>query len=704
MPTGGSPSAGYPKLATFMASEGRYTMFRQFQELACQDLLHRQSELVHLENELRRIIMYDYESGRKDEEKLYCLDWRKLSTSAQRSQSKQWSKLLEIRDRLHQYYKTFLQYKQIFAEPHPELSDISLLREWIEKPSLGGGCGFFGLDLGTESPTVYDDQYKNDLMRVVGTRGEDDPFTKLITGRLFYIFDNILQFFKQTKPQDVEVQTSPSSSNDALVHYSDERILWVAELLGTVLAPLGPMSCIVILYFIQDLSTRLGVVCAFTVIFSAILRFATRARRAEVFAITAAIHKDSRKLNLDTNFRQWINVLSQYWGDSARADDVKDDANGNKLYAFTIEVEPISLLHAQQPVTAIALYHSGTKHDWVSKRYLEEKLNIKRYTSSCDVEDGETSRALGMVNLRWTCSSLSPEVQQTRFYIAPKADIDILFGQEHKQSQEEESSNVRHFTNKPSTTGNFDGLHCRSPLQTPSQLSFKAGIARGILIQVDQHPLEAVEIAPQPSLLDLQNELDKSLNEKSSTNTSRFSFDKHTFNTEDHMQTDRHLVSPSGHRRQKSDQSSSLGSGQQSRRPSDCDSVTGTATTASSIADMSEIPKEELLSSLTGGEHEVLAEHLIGSNRMAQCLTNETKYYHYHASKSGSNDTNCCSPRYIGESITLDLKILMQKELCSPSEEPVMNRQDICINPVDISAAKMLKEERKLSCSGESRS
>jgi hypothetical protein len=99
--------------------------------------------------------------------------------------------------------KTFLQYKQIFAEPHPELSDISLLREWIEKPSLGGGCGFFGLDLGTESPTVYDDQYKNDLMRVVGTRGEDDPFTKLITGRLFYIFDNILQFFKVSRIYDV---------------------------------------------------------------------------------------------------------------------------------------------------------------------------------------------------------------------------------------------------------------------------------------------------------------------------------------------------------------------------------------------------------------------------------------------------------------------------------------------------------------------
>jgi hypothetical protein len=98
---------GYPKLATFMAEEG-YAIYRQFQNLACQDLLYRQSELVHLEKELQIIAKHDREAGRDSDEKLYDLDWRKLSTSASRgSPSKQWTKVLEVRQKLQDYCKLF---------------------------------------------------------------------------------------------------------------------------------------------------------------------------------------------------------------------------------------------------------------------------------------------------------------------------------------------------------------------------------------------------------------------------------------------------------------------------------------------------------------------------------------------------------------------------------------------------------------------
>jgi len=82
----------------------RYAIYRQFEELACQDLLYRQSELVHLEKELHDIAKRDRDTGREEEEKLYSVDWRKLSTSAQRgSQSNQWAKALEIREKLRDY-------------------------------------------------------------------------------------------------------------------------------------------------------------------------------------------------------------------------------------------------------------------------------------------------------------------------------------------------------------------------------------------------------------------------------------------------------------------------------------------------------------------------------------------------------------------------------------------------------------------------
>jgi hypothetical protein len=100
--------SGYPKLASFMVKEG-YAIYRQFQELACQDLLYRQSELVHLERELQIIAKHDREAGRDTEEKHYSLDWRKLSTSATRnSPSKQWMKALEVREKLQEYCEFYL--------------------------------------------------------------------------------------------------------------------------------------------------------------------------------------------------------------------------------------------------------------------------------------------------------------------------------------------------------------------------------------------------------------------------------------------------------------------------------------------------------------------------------------------------------------------------------------------------------------------
>jgi hypothetical protein len=101
MSTGLSP--GYAELASFMVDE-RYSMYRRFQKLASQDLLYRQSELVHLESDLKLIREHDDEVGKDDEEKLYSYDWRMLSTSRDRgSSSRQWEVVLEIRGKLRDY-------------------------------------------------------------------------------------------------------------------------------------------------------------------------------------------------------------------------------------------------------------------------------------------------------------------------------------------------------------------------------------------------------------------------------------------------------------------------------------------------------------------------------------------------------------------------------------------------------------------------
>jgi hypothetical protein len=48
------------------------------------------------------------------------------------------------------------------------------------------------------------------------------------------------------------------------------------------------MVSIIVLYVVNNTSVRLGLVCAFTLIFSLVLALATEARRIEIFAATAA--------------------------------------------------------------------------------------------------------------------------------------------------------------------------------------------------------------------------------------------------------------------------------------------------------------------------------------------------------------------------------------------------------------------------------
>jgi hypothetical protein len=97
-----------------------------------------------------------------------------------------------------------------------------------------------------------------------------------------------IEYIQSSRVGDVETQASDGALSTNLVHYSDQHIMWAIDFFGTLLATLAPMSSIVTLYWIQDMSIRLGVVCVFTFVFAAIVKLATQARRVEVFAITAA--------------------------------------------------------------------------------------------------------------------------------------------------------------------------------------------------------------------------------------------------------------------------------------------------------------------------------------------------------------------------------------------------------------------------------
>lgn len=203
---------GYDKLARFMVNE-HYTIFRQFKSSASRDLLFLQAELAHLEEEF--VALLERNKTIEGEQELHDRNWYLLSTAKNRGcGGEQWEKALEIRAKLREYcpkqsrYRSdptvanvladdFLsRYSEIASKPQARNRDLTMLREWINRPDLGGGIAFSGNDLNLGGGSVYDDRYSDDLMNLTGCVGENDPFTRLLAGSVFHKFEKVWRYFK----------------------------------------------------------------------------------------------------------------------------------------------------------------------------------------------------------------------------------------------------------------------------------------------------------------------------------------------------------------------------------------------------------------------------------------------------------------------------------------------------------------------------
>jgi hypothetical protein len=86
----------------------------------------------------------------------------------------------------------------------PKQSERKLLHEWIQRPSLGGACGFIGRDLaGFEYPSLYDEVHQRDLFILSDNHGEDDLFTKFVTGPLLSLYHWLRQYTRVSIPISV---------------------------------------------------------------------------------------------------------------------------------------------------------------------------------------------------------------------------------------------------------------------------------------------------------------------------------------------------------------------------------------------------------------------------------------------------------------------------------------------------------------------
>ena len=96
---------GYDKVADLMGDHHEACIFRRFSTLGAKNILYLQAELVNLEAELRRIATDDRNSGDPEKEPFPYSLWHLKDSlrSPGTSNTTQWLKVLEIRQKLKEY-------------------------------------------------------------------------------------------------------------------------------------------------------------------------------------------------------------------------------------------------------------------------------------------------------------------------------------------------------------------------------------------------------------------------------------------------------------------------------------------------------------------------------------------------------------------------------------------------------------------------
>lgn len=99
----GWPSQGYSSLAELLGNHDGLAIYRRFATLNAQNLLYLQSELIILEDDLRRLAFAD-DSSESGQRRKFKSEIRALKANPpNEAEGRQWRMVLEIREKLKEY-------------------------------------------------------------------------------------------------------------------------------------------------------------------------------------------------------------------------------------------------------------------------------------------------------------------------------------------------------------------------------------------------------------------------------------------------------------------------------------------------------------------------------------------------------------------------------------------------------------------------
>ncbi|PMD53448.1 uncharacterized protein K444DRAFT_668062 [Hyaloscypha bicolor E] len=199
-------------------------------------------------------------------------DWWDLANAEEDTEEAEaWRTMLETRAKLKEYNETLLLQKQLRTGASPNSSDLAFVRRWFIDEKMGDD------PLIGQDRELWETSSRSDLI-TLKPRRSDDPLAAFFLKRVFIWWHHCLGH-RVKKPADEEAN---------YFEYRDKNVLRVADCLSSIISSMLLVVSILVLYFVNSMLARLGIVAAFTMLFSLTLTLVTNARKAEVFAGTAA--------------------------------------------------------------------------------------------------------------------------------------------------------------------------------------------------------------------------------------------------------------------------------------------------------------------------------------------------------------------------------------------------------------------------------
>ncbi|KAI9697151.1 MAG: hypothetical protein M1820_007886 [Bogoriella megaspora] len=273
LPPADDTPAGYPKLAEWIGLVPETAIFRRFGFLNSLNLLYMQAELKYLEEKLKNVQRRDNQTP--GDEQWYTRDYFFLDDSKE-EHGEQIRLIMDMREKLEKYNAALIQQSQILPMKSPSSFDLDYIQRFLVSKEMlpatlaGADCNTWG--------TVHKPKgYEPDIV-MLRPREKTDILTKLVIekGTSKFFSHGLGRFLK------------PSPVHGGLVGFEGSTLSRLTYIVTTALASLLPVASITVLYFINSPKLRLGFIAIFTVLLSISLALFTSAKRAEIFALTAA--------------------------------------------------------------------------------------------------------------------------------------------------------------------------------------------------------------------------------------------------------------------------------------------------------------------------------------------------------------------------------------------------------------------------------